>query len=181
MSSVKICLPLIFPLAKKSSPHLRIGNWSAAAAVLQPWHFYTWKEYKLKIQTEGKIFLRRLLYCGTNPNFCHEEPKSQNILAKIFSTLNQLFQIVMLTCAISIQYANQVSWHQRKISKGWFFVSDSAGLQIELAMLCQSDTCENIQNKLLHVTLFWLSFFWAFFELVLYFETEMNLSDPILN
>ena len=95
---MKICLPLIFPLAKKSSPHLRIGNWSAAAAVLQPWHFYTWKEYKLKIQTEGKIFLRRLLYCGTNPDFCHEEPKSQNIFQDFFLTLNQLFQIVMLTC-----------------------------------------------------------------------------------
>ena len=30
-----------------------------------------------------------------------------------------------------------------KYQKVWFFVSDSAGLQIELAMLCQSDTCEN--------------------------------------
>ena len=41
-----------------------------------------------------------------------------------------------------------------KYQKVWFFVSDSAGLQIELAMLCQSDTCEN-DSKWLHVTLFW--------------------------
>ena len=41
-----------------------------------------------------------------------------------------------------------------KYQKEWFFVSDSAGLQIELAMLCQSDTCEN-DSKWLHVTLFW--------------------------
>ena len=52
-------------------------------------------------------------------------------------------------CHISIQYANQVFWHQWKYQKEWFFVSDSAGLQIELAMLCQSDTCEN-ENKWLH-------------------------------